>query len=374
MPIKLPTPDTFPSLLITLTALSGEFPYRQLPRLPASNSYIELAVKRLKQDHLLHTYYRNSLRGLRLTSQAKGLLLTEHPDRFQPYLTGNSETNKLKSEFTRRRRLHLMAEVLVTMQNARISFYPWAKPTIFQATPLLIQPTITQPLYYTSREVKDIGLSSNKFRGSRATGVLLSPGEIFTIYNTGNGETRWEYKAEMRLKAFWLMELCQGRLSNQFFGAPINAIVFSDCMNWMPWLMGAGGHQARSYFVLNNSFDHFHFLTSDHQGEVILQLLCFPEKKADLDAILREDLHAPKPDWMMENDGFDQNGTPVLFGYTCDMPRIKKFDIGLSLHELHGILICFDFQEEALRSICGPHITLQSIDFEAFERSVFNIS
>ncbi len=288
LPVRLPTPNTLPSLLITLTALSGEFPYNQLPRLPAANSYIEFAVKRLKRDHLLHTYYRNSLRGLRLTSQAKGLLLTEHPEQFQPYLTGNSETNKLKSEFTRRLRLHLMAEVLVTMQNAHILSYPWEKPPIFQSIPLSDQPHIDQAIYYTSREVKGIGLQSNKFRGSRATGVLVAPYEIFTIYNTGNGESRWEYKAEMRLKAFWLTELCHKRLSDQLFGVPISAIVFADSMNWMSWLMGAGGRQARSYFVLNNNFDHFYYLTSDHQGEVILQLLCYPEKKADLDDILME--------------------------------------------------------------------------------------
>lgn len=371
---QLPNPNTLPSLLVLLTALSGEFPYSQLPRLPGARSYIELAVKRLKQDNLLHTYYRNSLRGLRLTPQAKQLLLTEHPDRFQAYLTGNSETNKLKSEYTRRLRLHLIAECIVTMLNAHVTVFPWEKPPIFHPDPLPDQPTFPQPVYYTSREVKDIGLQSNKFRGSRATGVLLTPDNIYTIYNTGDGEMVWECRAEIRLKTFWTIELCQRRLSQQYFGVPLGAIVFADNMDGMPRLMGVENRKTHSYFVMEGNFDHFHFLTSDHQGEVILQLLCSPEKKADLDAILREDLHAPKPDWMMENDGFDQNGTPVLFGYTCDMPRIKKFDIGLSLHELHGILICFDFQEEALRSVCGPHITLQSIDFEAFERSVFNIS
>lgn len=35
-----------------------------------------------------------------------------------------------------------------------------------------------------------------------------------------------------------------------------------------------------------------------------------------------------------------------------------------------GTLICFDYQEEALREICGQRVILQSIDFQQFERSV----
>ena len=35
-----------------------------------------------------------------------------------------------------------------------------------------------------------------------------------------------------------------------------------------------------------------------------------------------------------------------------------------------GTLICFDYQEEALREICGQCVMLQSIDFQQFERSM----
>ena len=66
----LPAPDTLPDLLLTLTALSGEFPTVQVNRLPGADSYKALAVKRLKREKLLRTYYRDGLRGLRLTSAA----------------------------------------------------------------------------------------------------------------------------------------------------------------------------------------------------------------------------------------------------------------------------------------------------------------
>ena len=78
--VTLPTPDTFPDLLLTLTALSGEFPSALVKRLPGSEYYNRNAVTRMKKVGLLYKYSRDGLHGLRLTSAAKDLLLTQQPE------------------------------------------------------------------------------------------------------------------------------------------------------------------------------------------------------------------------------------------------------------------------------------------------------
>ena len=153
----LPALDTFPGLVLALTALSGELPAALVSRLPASDTYKEYAVKRLKRDNLLRTFYRNGVRGLRLTAAAKRLLVECWPDQFLPYLSGSTETNQLKSEITRRLRLHRMAEVLVTMLNADVSVLPWEKPALFSPTPPDDLTPLDRPAYYSSREVKELG-------------------------------------------------------------------------------------------------------------------------------------------------------------------------------------------------------------------------
>lgn len=120
--------DTLSSLLLTLVALSGELPTNQISRLPSTPGYRAKILKALKRDGLLVSYYRNGLRGLRLTLAAKKQLLAEHPDRFRTCLSGVTETNRLKSDIPRRLRLHRMAEVLVTMFNADVVVFPWEKP------------------------------------------------------------------------------------------------------------------------------------------------------------------------------------------------------------------------------------------------------
>lgn len=366
----LPTPDTLPGLLLTLTALSGEFPTAQVNRLPGADSYKAFAVKRLKREKLLRTYYRDGLRGLRLTGAAKRLLLAQAPDRFSPLLSGDTVTNAPKYTIPHRLRLHRIAEVLVTMRNTGIFAFPWEKPAVFQPTPPGADSSIVCPVYYSSREVKEIGPQAAQIRGSRTTGLLLTEGGIFVVYNTGSGQMKWEYKAELRLKALLQTEVCQYRLPEQFQSAALCALVFGDGMEPLELFMGAGDSRAKNYFVLDGSYEHFYYLTNDRRGEFGLRLLCDPELKAALDEILSEDLSKGRLDWSVENDALDGNGDPVLFAYLCDMPRIRRFDTALDLHGRMGTLICFDFQLEALRRVCGPRVRFQSIDFEALERSV----
>ncbi len=102
---------------------------------------------------------------------------------------------------------------------------------------------------------------------------------------------------------------------------------------------------------------------SDHRGEVILQMLCEPEQRELLGAILSEDLSERRPGWTVDNDAMDGE-SPVLSAYTCDMPRIRHFDTALELHGKEGTLICFDFQEEILRRVCGQRVKIQCLDFE----------
>ena len=367
---RLPAPDTQPGIILTLIALSGEFPSAQIVRLSGGDAYKENVVKQLKREKLVRTFYRDGLRGLRLTAAAKKLLLERQPEQFQPYLTGCSDTNRLKSEAPRRRRLHRMAEVLVTMRNADVSVLPWEKPDVFTPMPPDDTLNIDRPAYYSSREVKELGEQAIKVRNSRSTGVLLTDSDIFIVYNTGPGQMKWEYKAEMRFKALLEMELCQSRLKSQFMHTTQAAIVFAADMNQMAPLMGVGGDKRHNYFVLDGGFEHFYCLPCDHHGEVTLQLLCCPEEKTVLDDILGEGYGPARTGWLTENDAMDGE-TPVLFGCTFDAPRIKRFCTGLEKLGLTGVLYCFDFQEDAMRQLCGSGVDIRCIDFDAYERSVF---
>ena len=78
----------------------------------------------LKKAGLLRTYYRDRLRGHRLGIKAKSVLLDGWPERFTFCLTGDAETNRLKSEANRRFRLHRLAETYITIAMPGYCVYP----------------------------------------------------------------------------------------------------------------------------------------------------------------------------------------------------------------------------------------------------------
>ena len=68
--------------LLELIALSGEFSPGLVVRLGISPSYSEKLITRLKEQKYIKTHYKDRLRGYRLTSSGKKLLLARNPDRF----------------------------------------------------------------------------------------------------------------------------------------------------------------------------------------------------------------------------------------------------------------------------------------------------
>ena len=367
----LPAVDSASGNLLHLVAVSGEFPVAQAGRVISSLSYLEKTVTKFKSNKLIRTYYRDDLRGYRLTALAKKCLIREKPDWFSPLFVGKNYINSPKYSAADRRRLHRMAESAVSIMNAGIVLYPWEKPELFQSGHISSSFSYDRPVYYTAMEIKEIGQEAAKIRGARAVGVLLTEDMDYLIYNTANLENDWAYRSEVRLKALIQREAGIARQRLSLPTPETNAILFASDMEQMKVMMDVLKQVKHQYFILDGVFRHFYYLTNDRYGEMLLRLLCDSESRATLNTILSEDLKPCRAGVSVEHDGYDVHGLPVLFGYTCDMPRIKRFDNALSLREQNGVLICFDYQEETLRQICSPYVKLQSIDFEAVQTLLY---
>lgn len=356
--------------LLELIAISGELPADQLSRLPGGDSYKANIIKGLKQKKLLLTYYKNGLRGYRLTAPAKALLLDRQPMRFSFYLTGSTGTNHIKSEFTSRLRLHRVAEATVTMMGGGVSIYQDEKPNVFcPAWDASAPASVDIPAFYNSREIKELGTEFVKIQGARAVGVLLTDEIVYVVYNLGSGLMKWNYKSEMRTKALMKSVLCRERLSGQYAPDAVRGLVLGNGMELAYELLTNSG--GKNYFILDGSYESFYFLTNDRRGERLLQLLSDQERDTQLKRVLAYDLKAQRSGWTVEHDAVDEKEKPVLFAYTCDLPRIMRFDTALRLQNRTGTLICFDFQADALRRYCGEQVKIQTIDFKKFEGRFF---
>lgn len=368
-PDPIPAQDTQGYTLLALTGICGEFPADLLSRLPGGERYKALTVSALKGQGFLRTYYRDRLRGYRLGRRAKALLCTEQPERFSFFLQGGTDTNHLKSEVARRLRLHRIAAVTVLMQNAGVHIFRDEKPDIF--APDGFDGTVDSlslPAFYSSREVKAPGADTVKIRGSRMAGVLLAPSGIFPVYGSGLSPPAWDHRAEQRARAWLSLFLCRERLPKLYAMRDIHGLLVCDSMEPLARILSEANTKNRCLFLLDGDYDCFYCLTNDHRGDVLLRLLCEPERRAKWDKALLAELDVPSRGLPVEYDALDANGRPVLFAYLPDVPRLGRFLAGLSLHGLEGCIVCFDFQARALKESCGKNVSFLPVSFEKFER------
>ena len=361
--------------ILTLIALSGECSTDAVPLLGIRPSYCEKLITGLKEENYIKTHYKDRLRGYRLTSKGKKLLLSSHPDRFLFYLSGNSDTNRLRSDYARRIRLQNTSMVYAMLMQSGIHLFRDEKPLIFQ-TGIPYPVSLPLPVFYHSREIKELGIETVKINNSRIIGILLTKECVYAVFYTGNALMKWEYQTEIRLKAFLKHHINSGILSgsSQIQGfrpdAPIKALVIGSDMDTAVKLMHSNGGYQRSYFHLDSSFDYFHYLPASPAGEIMLQLLCDSMLQHTLRSILLSDLDPCNPDLGVEHDAV-WNTLPLQLAFDFDMLRLSRFHTALSFHGICGRLICFDFQKSALQQYFGNMVTIETIDLYKFERRFF---
>lgn len=359
--------------LLSLIAISGECSKDVYPFLSITDSYSEKLMTRLKSDGLIKIHYKDKLRGIRLTHRGKDLLLSLSPDRFSYYLTDNNETNRPRSDLPRRLRLQQASIAYAILQCAGIPVYPEEKPALFSGNPQA-SAKFALPLFYTAREWKDLGAETIKINNSRSLGILFCEDALYVLYFTGDHPIKWEYRTELRLKAFlnyhfkqdMLPELC--RQNTEY---PIKALFLGNPMVSAVKLMESNGGYQKSYFYLDGSFDFMHFLPVSMEGITILKLLCSPALQSTLDSLLLSDLKPENSDLGLIHDAI-KGTTPVLLSYNFDMLRISRFKTALSFHGITGHLICFDFQKDTLQSYFEDLATIETIDLAKFERRFFH--
>ena len=337
-------------------------------------SYGGKIITRLKDERLLKTHYRDKLRGYRLSSVGKKVLLAKNPERFSFYLTGSSDTNQPRSEPPRRLRLHQTARTYQLLTAAGIEIFRDRKPNLFQAGEPAAMQALPCPVYYHSREIKELGMETVKVNNSRTMGVLLSDSTVYVIYYTGDCAMKWSYNTEIKLKAILQHHLNQGVLSRHYCAdTQIHAIMVGTDMYTASVLMRSTGGYHKCCFALDTSYDYFHFVPDTPAGEALIKLLSSPPLLEKLAGLLGADLQPPDREaFPFEHDAVQEPGIPVLFAYDFDMLEICRFITALRMHQLTGQILCFDFQKAAILEYAGDAVSASTIDLEKFKRRFFN--
>lgn len=348
--------------LMELICISGEFPADAVYRLSGGRHYKDKLLINLRNEKLIHTHYRDKLLGHRLNQKAKKMLLERNHNRFDFFITEN-----VKSEITRRQRLHRVANALVTMYNSGVKIFKDEKPDAFNSQNIH-KIAFDSPGYYISREFKSINADMLKVKNARAVGILMTSEETVMVYNTENYDMKWDCQSEIDMRA-----IIKTFLSAKYgLNRKISGLLLGNSMEILLTALSdsreKNGNKKREHFFLDNIFTDFIFLTNDRYGEILLKLLYDRQLRKALDDMVCHGLKPPDRQAGIENDAFTEDGKPVLNSYLINMPKLARFCSVLERQKQTGVIICFDFQEDVLSEYCGKKIEFDIIEFDKFKK------
>lgn len=344
-------------VLLELIALCSDFPYTLLDWLPGSREWTGKIVRALIRDKLIRRYKNNGVTSLRLTKKARTMLLSANYQRFHGLVDGAGELRARKTDIVSRKRTHAIAEALLFLIKTGAVVHKDEKPAIFseayQGGPLILK----SPTFYTSIEVKAQSLDLIRIQSTRAVGVYFTPSwRTYLVYNTGNGPLKWSSRSECKLTGAVEGILAQRKVHLQ----EIKGIMFGDSMQTALELLNSTGGFKRQYYRVDDTFPALHYIPLNGHGQMVLRLLCEARIQKQLSTRLLHGMERPAyPRYVCDAI---HSGKVVLLAFTFDFVRLKHFKNGLELFNEQGLVFCFDFQAEVLKSYFGSLAEIRTLD------------
>ena len=356
--------------LLTITALSGEFPCDNFHRLHISSSYAKLLRHNLYQEGMIKSLSDDCLKGLVLTSKGIEVLKQKEPERYR-YIS-----DKKRTEVSRRYRRQLFARTYCSLLNADIEFLPDRKPFVFarrRSQPYivgspLIRPSLLSddPVFYSSIEIKyELEDHVQQIRNSAMTGLVLNRNNCFVLYNIGENRFPLSYATELKAGIM----VASGTFL-EMKKASSNAVFLVRDFSIADELIYGSKEKktAPSKVILNGAYKHIYLIPENESGNIQLRILCHPPFRELIEDTFFESFGDSNPNYKIINDGFDSDGNPVLDGCFLDVVRLLKFKRGLLTNDIPGRVLCFDFQMEFVAKLMKPakvhinHIKIKDVE------------
>ncbi len=356
--------------LLTITALSGEFPCDNFHRLHISSSYAKLLRHNLYQEGMIKSLSDDCLKGLVLTSKGIEVLKQKESERYR-YIS-----DKKRTEVSRRYRRQLFARTYCSLLNADIEFLPDRKPFVFarrRSQPYivgspLIRPSLLsdEPVFYSSIEIKyELEDHVQQIRNSAMTGLILNRNNCFVVYNIGENRFPLSYATELKAGIM----VASGTFL-EMKKASSNAVFLVRDFSIADELIYGSKEKktAPSKVILNGAYKHIYLIPENESGNIQLRILCHPPFRELIEDTFFESFGDSNPNYKIINDGFDSDGNPVLDGCFLDVVRLLKFKRGLLTNDIPGRILCFDFQMEFVAKLMKPakvhinHIKIKDVE------------
>jgi len=332
--------------ILELIAVLIDFPCCLINRFECSSRNVYRIICRLIDAGLIKRFRKDKMGSLRLTQKGQAYLLEHDRGRIGKI---EDKIKYSKSEEEKRRRLHRIASAYISMRNAGVKIYTDQKPIVFSKNKV-DEVKINEPVFYSSLEIKSVGIECTKIKYCRAVGLLLASDDRgFIVYNSQNTLMKWSSTAEQRVSGTLTGLLLDcGIQINHFYG-----LMVGKDMEFAKRLLFSDGGLKNELFKLDNTFYEFYYVPEDENGDYLISLLVDNKRLKDMKRQLIDELEIKIDFRPYSSDGKDKYDRAILFAYDFDLEKIRKFKSGLEMFEEIGIVVCFEFQKKVLEEYFG---------------------
>ncbi len=370
-------PHSYAHTLLRILASAGEYPVQSFALLGNERSLKALVHKLESVQHLRfpngneYTLRMLSVSGwgekrtVRLYKNALVLLHELHPDALSGYLNG-FYNHHFPGGINHILRHHRVAEVLAMMELSDITYAPYRLPTLERNKRGVN--VITDARFYPSRIIKNMdGQEMSKTIFTRVTGLLLSPGGAYAVYNTRTGAMRWMDKGEYKTRLFY-GDLC---MANSNLEGLDSALLFgSDALAALSTTVNSEARSKRPA-PFSSIYTHIHFIPLNPDGTRLLRILSYPNWSQKL-------LHALfTPEDIEACGGYFGcdalvDGRFIISMLDSDLAKFIRFQNRDTTTSYPYEVICYPWQVAFIRQAVGDEVTIQTLDMGTVEEVIFH--
>jgi hypothetical protein len=259
-------------------------------------------------------------------------------------------------------RAHAVDVGLVMACNAGAVIHPAMKPSLLLANKYnSVKPDPVASYYYSVREIREAIQEYNKdtvAKTSRILGAIVSDRKCYCLYYTGASRMYWRNPTELNTAAS-INALLEAR------GLPCDLmcqVIIGTNMRVAEKITRPGVNVRSKFITLDDEFNNCYFITNDEDGEALLRLITNRRLQESFIRSFMKDTYKPLDTVNRAVDAVTLDGQrPVIFSYECDLLRLASIDLVPIGFEETPIILCLDYQVDAIQNIVGGMVEVRAI-------------
>ena len=356
--------------LLILVGYSISFPAALAKRLSGHEQYDRTVMYRaIRKGYVVlirREGKRQVIRSLQLTEKGEDYIADRDPSALAMIYGRKGMAKQVyPSRESKILRLHAIATGLVMARAAGALIPPMDKPSLmFPSRGFTRRPVDNEQLYYYSpfelRAAFEESDDRAQSKTSRLIGVIVRGNRCFCMYFAGKQRIYWQRISEEN-NAIGIKGLLQAR---GFRIDMVSQIVIGSRMSVAEKLCRSPSINGDRYFVVSDFFDNCYFVTNDAAGDALLPMILRPTGFLDFNRHALAGYQPPESYKRIIDAVEPLTGRPVFLGYGCDLQLLDSLRQQRYCFQKKPIVLCFDYQREAMESILQDTAEVRAIGGE----------